>query len=79
MDRYRRIDELYKERDTLSRWLIVACIFFFIPGIALGLAIQIKTVDGKIRKEIEYLKQTEGIPEVVLYAPLNTEKEETKS
>jgi hypothetical protein len=75
-NKFRRIDELYHERDVLTRWLIVATIFFFIPGVALGLAIQIKNVDSKIRKEIDWLKANDDNPDVIAYVIPTPQKAE---
>lgn len=70
-----KIEDLYKERDTLTRWLILACIFFFIPGIALGLTIQIRNVDQKIRIEFNKLK---ALPLPVVFLEKSTSNEEVK-
>ena len=73
-----KILELYHEKEVLTRWLIVATIFFFIPGIALGLVIQINVIDKKIKNEVMKLKDR---PEVVMVVPCcdKAEKEEKAS
>lgn len=61
-----KILELYHEKEVLTRWLIVATIFFFIPGVALGLVIQINVIDKKIKNEVMKLKDK---PEIIAVIP----------
>lgn len=49
-----RINELYREKDRLEAAML-ALLFLPLPGIALGLALQIRIVDRKIRKELSKL------------------------
>lgn len=52
-----RIEELYREKDKLERALLIMLIFP-LPGIGIGLLIQIKKIEREIRKlTLEYKRQ----------------------